>query len=236
MTSKTNAIQSALMGDWQSAIQLNQELLKETPDDIETLNRLAFAFAVLGKVKNAKDVYQAVLKLDGKNPIALKNLKRLSESSLKTNKKGQIAKTAQGLVQINNMFLEESGKTKVVELVNVAQAQIIATLMTGELLALSIKRLKIFLLDEKKRYVGMLPDDLGKRLIKFMKGGNTYQAFVKSIENRRISVFLKETNRATRFKNQPSFTLEDKKSRQNKNQDYAQLRESEEPSDDSSVF
>lgn len=229
MTSKTQAIESALMGDWQSAIELNQELLKENPNDIETLNRLAFAYTALGKIKNAKDVYQTVLKLDGKNPIALKNLKRLSENK-------NTPKNLTVIGQINNMFLEESGKTKVVELVNVAQPKIIANLMTGELLVLSIKRLKIFLLDQKKRYVGMLPDDLGKRLIKFIKGGNSYQAFVKSIENHQITVFVKETNRSNRFKNQPSFTLGDKVRIQTAGRDYTLLRESEEPSEDSPSF
>lgn len=229
MTSKTQAIESALMGDWQNAILLNQDLLEENPNDIETLNRLAFAYMILGEIKNAKDVYQTVLKLDGKNPIALKNLKRLSENK-------NTLKTPPVIGQINNTFLEESGKTKVVGLVNVAQPKIIANLMTGELLILSIKRLKIFLLDQKKRYVGMLPDDLGKRLIKFIKGGNSYQAFIKSIENHQITVFIKETNRSNRFKNQPSFTFGDKVRMQTAGRDYTLLIESEEPSKDSPSF
>ncbi len=201
---KSQAIQTALSGDWQTAITLNRQLLKESPDDIETLNRLAFAFTVLGKVKDAKSLYQKVLLLDSQNPIALKSLKRLTSSP----KNG--FQIHQLVTDLDTIFLEETGKTKVVELINVAEPRIVTNLMTGELLSLQIKRLKIFVLDEKKRYIGMLPEDIGRRLIKFIKGGNFYQAYVKAIEQRKIMIFLKETKRAARFKNQPSFISTDK--------------------------
>ena len=84
---KTQAIQTALSGDWTHAILLNQEILTENPDDIDTMNRLAFAFMSAGQVKDAKQVYQRVLELDFKNPIALRNLKRLSNV---TNTKSKI--------------------------------------------------------------------------------------------------------------------------------------------------
>lgn len=205
---KTQAIQTALTGDWNTAISLNQELLKSDPNNIEALNRLAFAFGVLGKTKHAKTIYQKVLRLDSQNPIALKNLKRLKED-----KKNSNAISSQPLLfirSIDSMFLEESGKTKVVELVNIAQPKIIAHLITGELLNLRIKRLKVFVLDTKDGYIGVLPDNIGKRLIKFLKGGNTYEAYVKSVNNRRVIIFIKETKRALRFKNQPSFVATEK--------------------------
>ena len=173
----------------------------ENPEDIETLNRLAFAYTILGKVKEAKQTYQKVLHLDTQNPIALKNLKRMSTT-------GKSAENA-GLTftgDVDTMFLEENGKTKVVELINVAQSKIIVQLMTGEMLTLQIKRLKIFVLDGKKRYVGMLPEDIGRRLIKFLNGGNLYQACIKSVANRKIAIFIRETKRSSKFKNQPSFT------------------------------
>ena len=69
---------------------------------------------------------------------------------------------------------------------------------------LSIKRSRIFVLDDKQ-YIGVLPDDIGRRLIKFMKSGNKYEAYVKSANAHKVCVFLKETKRATKFKNHPSF-------------------------------
>ncbi len=75
---------------------------------------------------------------------------------------------------------------------------------------MNIKRSKIFALDEQKQYIGMLPDNIGKRLIKFMNGGNAYEAYIKSSLNNHIALFIKEIKRANRFKNQPSFLPTDK--------------------------
>ena len=61
------------------------------------------------------------------------------------------------------MFIEEQGKTKIVELVNVAQPSVINTLRTGQSLTLSAKRLKIFVLSEDKQYIGALADNIGKK-------------------------------------------------------------------------
>lgn len=196
---KAQAIQTTLTGDWQNAVTLNQKLLKEDPADIEALNRLAFAFTILGKRKSARDIYQKVLRIDSKNPIALKNLKRLD---------GFVKKPkalAYRIRDVSTLFIEEGGKTKVVELINVADSKVIGLLRIGEPLILNIKRLKIFVLTSQKRYVGMLPDDIARRLIKFLKGGNTYEAYLRSVEERKVTVFIKETKRSARFKNQPSF-------------------------------
>jgi len=107
MTSlKLQAIQTALTGNWKSAISLNKKLLDENPQDIDTLNRLALAYAISGKVKDAKIAYQKVLDIDPLNPIALKNVKRLKEKTFSTKK------TNDGSLQISNNFLEETGKFK----------------------------------------------------------------------------------------------------------------------------
>lgn len=200
---KAQAIQTALMGDWENAIALNQLILQDIPDDIDTLNRLAFAFASQGNSKEAKNIYQKVLQLDAQNPIAMRNLKRLGINSGKSNH-------TFSPVHMTNLFIEEPGKTKVVELINVADKKVISPLRSGESLQLCIKRMKIFILDSEKQYIGMLPDDLGKRLIKFMDGGNKYDAFVKSVESNKVIIFARETHRVTKFKNQASFVSSDK--------------------------
>lgn len=201
---KNQAIQIALTGDWEQAIFLNEELLKEDPKDIDTLNRLAFAYTALGKLKEAKETYQRVLDVDSANPIAQKNLKKLtSVSATQINIPKSIS---------TNMFLEESGKTKIVTLVNTAPAQVLRTLQVGQTVHLCIKRLKIFVQDEHKTFIGMLPDDLGNRLIKFMEGGNEYEAYVKAAEGLTVVIFLKESKRSAKFKNQPTFLFGDKTS------------------------
>ena len=199
---KTQAIHATLSGEWSQAVIINKKLLKENPDDIDALNRLAFAFSVVGKLKDAKSAYQKVLKLDNLNTLAIRNLKKLES------KNGQAASIPS--FQVNNTFIEEQGRTKMVELINIAQPTFINSLHTGQMLLLSIKRLKIFMLTEDNKYIGVLPDNISKRLIKFIKAGNQYEAYVKSALDHHIIVFIKEVKRITRFKDQPSFlsTLE----------------------------
>ncbi|MBP9719010.1 MAG: hypothetical protein KBD46_00940 [Candidatus Levybacteria bacterium] len=200
--SKDQAIQLALQGDWEKAIELNQQILEESPQDFETLNRIAFAYSALRKNKEATKTYEMVLSLDNQNPIALKNLKRLQAAKKNTDGNHHIPTFA---AIADTMFIEEQGKTKVVELINVAQQHVIAHLMTGEMVNLRIKRSKIFVLDTSETFIGMLPDDIGKRLIKFIEGGNTYQACIKAINKKGITIFIKEDKRVNKFKNQPSF-------------------------------
>lgn len=202
---KAQAIQTALMGDWHNAILLNQSLLEENPDDIDTLNRLGFAYASAGNTKEAKDTYQKVLQLDNQNPIALRNLKRLSGNSNNAASNHQAAVT-----NISSLFIEEPGKTKVIELLNIADKKVIAPLRSGESLTMSVKRMKIFLHDLNKQYIGMLPDDIGRRLIRFMEGGNEYEAYIKSVDNNKVTIFAREVKRVSQFATQPSFPASDK--------------------------
>lgn len=204
VTLKNQAIQTALSGDWQKAVNLNKSLIEEDPNDIDALNRLAFALTILGKIKDAKSAYQKVLKIDSLNSLAVRSLKKLDG---KTNS-GQGASSSGFLV--NNSFIEEQGKTKIVELVNTAQPSIINNLRTGQSIKLSIKRLKIFALTDDNSYVGVLPDNIGKRLIKFIKAGNIYDAFVKSAHEHHVIVFLKEVKKLSKFKDQLSFLTSDK--------------------------
>lgn len=196
---KTQAIQTALTGDWDNAINLNEQILKETPDDINTLNRLGFAFLGMGNIKDAKMIYEKVLSLDMKNPIAIRNLKRLNGSN---NKKIN--------APLNNLFIEETGKTKIIELINIADKKVISYLRSGEKISVIIKRSKIFALDSEDRYIGSLPDDIGHRLIEFINGGNTYDAYIWTVDDNKICIFIREVKRAKKYINQPSFISSEK--------------------------
>ena len=152
MTLTNQAIQTALQGNWQEAIAMNKTLLAEDPQNIDALNRLALAYAIVGKIKEAKLAYQKVVKIDPLNPIALRNLKKIKENKISATPNSTNP-------EINNKFLEEPGKTKVVELVNIAQPKIVESLRTGVSLEIYIKRLNLFAL-EGTLYIGVLPDDL----------------------------------------------------------------------------
>lgn len=197
---KDKAIQAMLLGDWKNATSLNKALLNENPKDIDALNRLAYAFTILGKIQDARSIYRKVLKLDILNQIAIRNIKKLTDFGPR-----QIAKSISSIKAVNNIFLEETGKTKIISLVNTAQPKIIALLKTGQPVITAIKRSKIFIQDQNRQYLGVLPDDIGRRLIKLIKGGNAYEAYIKSAGEINVSVFIKEVKRAGRYKNQPSF-------------------------------
>ena len=201
---KDKAIQAMLLGDWKNAASLNKDLIDENPKDIDALNRLAYVFTILGKTQDAKSTYRKVLKIDVLNQIAIRNIKKLTEMGPK-----QIAKSLSSLGGVTNTFLEETGKTKIISLVNTAQPKIIALLTTGQPVVITIKRSKIFVQDQNAQYLGVLPDDIGKRLIKLIKGGNTYTACIKSATEHNVCVFIKETKRTSKYKNQPSFPQTD---------------------------
>src|SRR3989344_7132369 len=201
---KTLAVQTALTGDWQQAIVINESILEANPNDIETINRLAFAQSSVGKIKEAKYLYSKVLDLDKQNPIALRNLKRLSSSAAKKNYSGFMTQSSP------NLFIEEPGKTKVIELINPADKNVIAPLRSGERLILQVKRMRIFVLDMDKQYVGMFPDDISKRLIEFINGGNEYEAYVKTVDLNRVFIFTREIKRVAKFRFQSSFVSTEK--------------------------
>lgn len=194
---KNQAIQTALTGNWEEAIKLNKTLIEEDPGDVEALNRMGLAYSILGKNKLARETYQNVLNIDPLNSIAIKNLKKLKNEPSKNSQDSEI-------ILVNNIFLEETGRTKVVDLINLAQAELLLTLQTGQAVDISVKRLKVFI-SQGSKYVGVLPDDIGKRLIKLIKGGNKYEAFVKSTNQQNVTIFIRELKRATKLKDHPSF-------------------------------
>lgn len=200
---KTLAIEKALANEWAEAKSLNEQLVELNPQDIDSLNRLGFAFMKLGKFNKARETYKKVIALDKTNPIAVKNLKRL-ETVSKSSKNGTPSNGTHSLS--TNTYIEEAGKTKTVELKNVADKKTLSLFEPGDPVSIVIKRSKIFAQSMDKKYLGMLPDNISMRLITFMKGGNEYSACVKAVDEKSITVFIKETKKVSKFKNQASFS------------------------------
>ncbi len=200
---KDSAIKLALESKWEEAILVNKEILCENPRDLDTLNRLAYGYMQSGKFAEAKEIYSQIIdEIDRTNPIATKNLKKLSALSAQKNN----VLSASHLNHMDNVFIQEAGKTKTVDLTNVADKRTLMSLQHGDDILLTIKRSKIFALTTDKIYIGMLPDNIGIRLIGFMKGGNEYQACIKGVDDKNVTVFIKETKRAKKYFNQSSFS------------------------------
>lgn len=200
---KDQAIKNALENSWDEAEKLNKQILEENPNDIDTLNRLAFSLLKLGKFTESKKTYRKVILLDKTNPIAVKNLKKID--AIEKQKIENIFVSQVNGVRLDELFIEEAGKTKIIELKNVADKSTLSLLQPGDNVNLIIKRSKIFVQSPSKHYIGMLPDNIGFRLIPFMQGGNEYLACIKSINDKTATIFMKELKKAKKYKNQPSF-------------------------------
>ena len=193
------AISAALGQNWKEAVFINTELVKKDTTDINSLNRLGFAYLKLGQITQAKRTFEKVLKLDSYNQIALKNSKRLT-----TLKRKDIADSS--LQEISPLlFLEEPGKTKIVSLVNPAPTHILLTLSSGQQVTLKPRNHCVEIRTGKNTYLGALPDDLSYKLLRFLSGGNRYQVHVKSIGKNSLSVMIREVERGRRFADQPTF-------------------------------
>jgi hypothetical protein len=155
-----------------------------------------------GKFSEAKETYNAIIDLDSTNPIATKNLKKLLALSQQKNGVSSLPH----INHMDNVFIQEAGKTKTVDLTNVADKKTLMSLQHGDDINLIIKRSKIFALTSDKTFIGMLPDSVGIRLIGFMKGGNEYQACIKGVDDKNVTIFIKETKRAKKYINQSSFS------------------------------
>lgn len=196
------AIDAALACNWEEAIRLNNEIIKDEPQNIACLNRLARALMEMGKYNQAKQTYEQVLGIDPYNVIAQKNLKRV-QSIKKLD--GQALGNSHSLVVDPNLFLEEPGITQTVNLIKVAEPQRLLTLSAGSVVKLQPKNRGISVMDMNNQYIGALPDDISHLIIKLSDGGNQYQALIKSIKNNGVTLLIREVFRAKKFKNQPSF-------------------------------
>lgn len=198
------AIDAALDSRWSEALKLNSQIIKEDPENIDALNRQGRCYFEIGKLSQAKKFYANVLNFDPYNPIALKNLKIISAFK-KGGMEGKINPT-NGHGRISPLlFLQEPGKTKVANLLKVAEPQKLSLVYPGMLVEMVTKNRRIHITDQQGNYLGILPDDLSHQILRLIKGGNKYNVLVKAVKVNGLSILIKEIFRSKKFKNQPSF-------------------------------
>lgn len=195
------AIDAALNSRWEEAININKKIIGSDPQNIDALNRQARAYMELGKPNLAKKYYSEVIKIDPYNPIAQKNLKIMK--SFKSKKQ---CLPSCGISRLSpSLFLQEPGKTKMVNLLKVAEPQKLSHTFCGMQVEMVIKNRKITVVDQGGNYLGVLPDDMSHHMLRLSKGGNKYELFIKSVRVNSLAIIIKETFRSKKFKNQPSF-------------------------------
>lgn len=205
---KLQAIAAAKAGQWDDALAFNLTALEQNPDDLGTLNRLGISQLSLGQKKAAKETFERVLTLDKTNQLAQKNLHRLK------------GKTVPSLLFSNRHFIEEPGKTKVVELHRLASKPILVELRVGTACVLKTKK-RYISVEANDSYIGALPEDLSFRMTKLMESGNQYEAAVWAASATSCSVFLKEIHRSASNADIASFPC--LHNQQNHNDDFDPL-------------
>ncbi len=195
-----SAISKALAGNWQEAIVVNEEILKQEPLNVDALNRLARAYSETGNIKKAKETAQKVLLIDSFNPIALKAIEKW-----KGLKKGEIFASKPSNAQT---FLEEPGKTKIISLLHLGSPKLLAKLDSGDEVKINTHSHRVCVTTIDGKYIGKLPDDLSARLRKLIQSGNVYQAFVKSVNTHELKTLIREVKRSPKLADVSSFTTE----------------------------
>jgi len=194
------AIKVALCANWDEAIKINKKILQMASTEVDALNRLAHAYTCLGQKEKALKIYKKILQIDPYNIIARKNLEKVT----KQNGYSNISGTKEN-GNLSAIFIYEPGKTKVVNLINLAPPAILCSFNCGDQVFLNIKKHAVTVMAGDGVYLGALPDDLAHKILTFIGGGNKYEAYIKCVNSKTLTIFIREVYRSSKFLNQPSF-------------------------------
>ena len=183
------AVSLAMGSRWAEAVEVNQSILDSFSDDLEAYNRLGKALSELGRNGEAKNAFEHALSLSSHNSIATKNLDRLAK----------LGDDAQGVgvsaVGPLRAFIEESGKSGVTSLINLASPQLLLKLAPGHPLDLSAYGGTLKMTAPSGEYLGQVEPKLAARLVRLIRGGNRYEVVVTGVEERSLAVFIREVFR-----------------------------------------
>jgi len=198
------AIQLAMQNKWQEAAELNRQILEHFPDDVDTLNRLGKALMELGQYAESRDQYARATKADPSNGIAAKNLARLTKLAADAAASPVVAVPHAQRVD-PSLFIEESGKTTVTNLVDRAPFHDIATLTAGDRLTLKVENGVVQIVGPGDVIVGQLEPKIGQRVMRLISAGNRYSAAITSIDEQHVRIILREEFRDPSMRSRPSF-------------------------------
>ena len=195
------AIELALANRWVEAVQVNRGIMDRFGPDEDTLNRLGKAYTELGQLTEATDAYKGTLKMNPVNPIAVKNL-----SKLQALRGGQPVPTSKAKVDVD-AFIEETGKTSLTALHVHAEGDPCSKVAGGDPVKLIVAGDTMNVETSRGVYLGHLEHALGRRLIKFLEGGNRYSGAVATCDGGAVKIIVRETYQDPKFFGRPSFPI-----------------------------
>jgi len=197
------AIQLAMQNRWQEAADFNRQILETFPEDVDTLNRLGKALMELGQYSGSLEAYTSSSKLDPSNSIAQKNVARLTKLVADGADGGQATPPPSAIDP--SLFIEESGKTAVTEVVDRPSFDKIATLTAGDKLELKVDGGVVQVASSTGVVVGQLEPKLAQRVVRLVGLGNRYSAAITSIDETHVRIIVREEYRDPAMSTRPSF-------------------------------
>lgn len=179
------AINQAIAGHWSEAVATNKKIIKNNKSDIDALNRLARAQKELGEIKSAIETAGSVLKIDPDNTIATRSIakwKGVKAASSDIRPSGVTPAT----------FLEDPGKTKLIDLIHPGASGVLANLDCGDDVSFLVHPHRVSVVTQEGKYIGRLPDDMAARIGKLIRSGSEYQVLIKSVDGNKIKIFVRE--------------------------------------------
>lgn len=183
------AVKQAQEGKWEEAVATNRNILSLFPQEAEALNRLGKAFNELGQYAEARQAYSLTLKVNPKNTIAKKNLARL-EMLQEESPHLYTGATAERIDP--GLFIEETGKTGMTELISLASQSVLAKVGVGDRVQLYQEGRRLMVRNTAGEVIGQVEPRLANRLIDFMNNGNRYAAAIRAMEPGSVLLIIRE--------------------------------------------
>jgi hypothetical protein len=201
------AIALAMQNRWREAADVNRTILKIDPNDADAYNRLGKALLELGQIREAYDAYARAVELSPTNMIAQKNMQRLAPLVQQGATVAPVRPASGGEPIRPQTFIEETGKTGLTLLVNLASGPTLLTLTAGDRVALRVDggNLLVYTSTDAGAYLGQVEPKLAHRLIKFIEAGNRYTAAVTTVSEKSLTILIREVYQAPTMQGRPSF-------------------------------
>lgn len=190
-----DAVQAAIIGDWEKALKVNDEILSKFAHDAETFNRKGRALIELRQLNAAHEAYIEALKSDPANMIARRNLQRLEMLYSREGGLPEGESTAPTTIPRSNVFIEEVGRTWVDELTNPAEVGQLSEVSPGMKLQMEVKDGHLRLISEDGVPLGEVEARTAGRVIELMDAGNRFEVYALGISGQSLRFILRELHR-----------------------------------------